>query len=107
VPDAGDLVARNLNSVLQRARGEYDVVVVDSPPLLAGDDAGTIAALGDAVLMVVASGVDSRRLGEASRSLEALGVRVVGVVLNRAHVATFAYGYGLTGSRDASPTSLG
>jgi hypothetical protein len=57
--------------------------------------------------MVVASGVDSRRLSEASRSLEALGVRVVGVVLNRAHVATFAYGYGMAGSRDASPTSLG
>ena len=41
VPDAGDLVARNLNAVLQRARGDYDVVIVDSPPLLAGDDAGT------------------------------------------------------------------
>ena len=106
VPDAGDLVARNLNSVLQRARGDYDVVVVDSPPLLAGDDAGTIAALGDAVLLVVSSGVDSRRLSEAARSLEALSVRVVGVVLNRAHVATFSYGYGMTGQRDAS-SSLG
>jgi len=89
----GDLLARNLNTVLREATADFDVVIVDTPPLLVGDDAGTIATLTSAVLMVVSDGVEVRRLGEAMRHLDAVQARVIGVVHNRAEVASYGYSY--------------
>lgn len=89
--DAGDLIARGGHEVLQWARSAYDVVIIDSPPLLVGDDAGTLATFADAVLLVVRAGVETRRLAEAGRALDTLGVRVIGAVLNR--VSGESYGY--------------
>jgi succinoglycan biosynthesis transport protein ExoP len=105
IVDTGDLLARNLHSVLQRARSGFDVVIVDSPPLLAGDDSGTIATQADAVLLVVANGVETRRLGEAARILDNVGVRVIGALLNRAPVPTFGYTYRTTVAEGRSSTS--
>jgi capsular exopolysaccharide synthesis family protein len=89
----GDLLAKNLNTVLRAATADYDVVIVDTPPLLVGDDAGTIATLTSAVLMVVSDGVEVRRLNEAMRQLDAVQARVIGVVHNRAEVASYGYAY--------------
>lgn len=99
IAETGDLLARSVHTVLGAARNSYDVVLVDSPPLLVGDDTGILATQADAVLMVVSTGVETRRLGEAARSLDALGVRVIGVVLNRAHIPGYAYTYGAAGTR--------
>ena len=93
----GDLLAKNFNNVLRTANAEFDVVIVDTPPLLVGDDAGTIATLTSAVLLVVSDGVEVRRLGEAMRHLDAVQARVIGVVHNRAEVATYGYAYRATG----------
>lgn len=81
--DAGDLLARRLSTLLESVRDAYDVVVLDCPPLLSTDDARTLAAVADATLLVVSSGTESRLLAEAAAGLDALRVRVVGVVLNR------------------------
>lgn len=84
--DAGDLLARRLGALLDQARSQYDVVVLDCPPLLSTDDARTLAALADATLLVVASGTESRHVAEAVAGLDALRVRVLGVALNRARL---------------------
>lgn len=84
--DAGDLLARKMSDVLDRAREVYDVVVVDCPPVLATDDARTLSLLCDGTLLVVSSGSDSAPVGEAAASLDSLGVRVLGTVLNRARL---------------------
>lgn len=99
ITETGDLLARSVHTVLGSARAGYDVVLVDSPPLLVGDDTGTLATQADAVLMVVSTGVETVRLGEAARTLDALGVRVIGVVLNRARIPGYAYTYGAAGTR--------
>jgi capsular exopolysaccharide synthesis family protein len=102
-PHLGDVLARNFYPLLQRALGEYDIVVIDSPPLLAGDDAGVLASQAGAVLLVVANGVDTRQLSEAGQALDGLRVRVIGVVMNRVRSQHYAYGYGtVSGSRVAS-----
>ena len=97
VSSPGDLLAKNFNNVLRAANAEFDVVIVDTPPLLVGDDAGTIATLTSAVLMVVSDGVEVRRLNEAMRHLDAVQARVIGVVHNRAAVASYGYAYRSTG----------
>jgi polysaccharide biosynthesis transport protein len=93
VAETGDLLARNLHPLLREASASYDVVVVDTPPLLAGDDSTTIATMTDAVLMVVTSGQQIRRLSDASRALSAVQARVLGVLLNRADVPSYGYTY--------------
>ena len=49
------LMDPRLANLLSAARGEYDFVVVDTPPILAVIDPGVIAPLTDGVLIVVPS----------------------------------------------------
>ena len=93
VAETGDLLAKNLNLLLREAANTYDVVIVDTPPLLAGDDSTTIATMCDAVLLVVTSGQQIRRLSDAARSLAAVRARVLGVLLNRTDVPSYGYTY--------------
>lgn len=103
--DPGDLLARQFGNTLRAATAEFDVVIVDTPPLLAADDAGTIATVSDAVLLVVAAGVETRRLGEASRTLDSIQVRVMGALLNRADVPTYGESYRASNTTSAPRNS--
>jgi Mrp family chromosome partitioning ATPase len=82
--DGSDLFARHFGRVLEAARERFEVVVVDAPPLLVGDDAGTLAVGCDAALLVVARDTPAHLAGEAAAGLRDLGVRVLGAVANGA-----------------------
>lgn len=90
--DAGDLIPRRFGEVLGDLRTKYDVVFVDCPPLLTGDDARTLATQVDAVLLVVSAGTGTSELDEAAAVLNSLRVRVLGCVLNQTRQRTRAYG---------------
>jgi capsular exopolysaccharide synthesis family protein len=92
--DAGTLLARRLGPVLDAARQQYDLVVVDCPPVLATDDALTIAVHCDATLVVVSQGRSAEDAAMAVGMLDALGVRVLGSVLNRARTSQRTPTYG-------------
>lgn len=65
-------------------REQYDVVIVDGPPILTTPDSLAIATCFDGVVLVVQAGV--ARVDEVSRAralLERTGVPVLGVILNR------------------------
>lgn len=103
--DAGDLLARGFPEVLQEARQRFDVIVVDVPPILGGDDARTVATQCDGVLMIVAVDTLAQSVTEASSALDTLGVRVLGIVANRVRESEGlgSYGaYGLYGGDTAS-----
>jgi succinoglycan biosynthesis transport protein ExoP len=72
----------------------FDIVLIDSPPVLPVADALILSGYADAVLLVVAAG--HTRRGELRRATEKLAqasAPVVGVVLNKA-TAQHGYGYG-------------
>ncbi|HZQ28004.1 MAG TPA: CpsD/CapB family tyrosine-protein kinase [Acidimicrobiales bacterium] len=95
-PEAGDLLARRFVELMRIARGQADVIVVDAPPILGTDDARTLAAMCDGVVMVVGVGTHAEPVSEAASALDALGVRVLGVVANRSREPAGTYGsYGL------------
>jgi tyrosine-protein kinase Etk/Wzc len=72
-----------LHSMLARLATTYDLIVVDSPPVLAVADASVIAAAADGVLMVVKAGASNRDMLDRARSqLEDVRARMVGAVLN-------------------------
>jgi capsular exopolysaccharide synthesis family protein len=89
--DVGDLLARSFAEVMTQARADYDVVVVDCPPLLGNEDATTITSLVNGCLMVVSNGASANVVHQATVLLEALPVRVLGVVLNRARDMVSGY----------------
>jgi len=94
--DAGDLLARRFVEVLTQLRERFDVVIVDCPPLLGTDDARTLATQVDGILLVTSSGSLARPLSEATAVLDSLGVRVVGVVINRFRSRVERYDYALS-----------
>ena len=93
-PDSSDLIAREFAGVLEGARKEFDLVIVDTPPLLGTDEGQTIATLGDGVLFVVRAGGMTGPINEGVLALEALKVRVLGAVGNalpRSQIGPYYY----------------
>jgi polysaccharide biosynthesis transport protein len=81
--NAGELLALQFRDFATKARELFDVVIVDTPPLLGADDTVTMATLADGILLVVSVGTLAEAVEEASAALRALRVPVWGVVANR------------------------
>lgn len=72
------------SQLLGRARAEYDLVVLDSPPVLGLADALSISSQPAVeVVLVTDSNGRRRQLEKALRALEYIGATVIGIVLNR------------------------
>jgi polysaccharide biosynthesis transport protein len=80
---AADLVGSELTALIEEACGEYDLVILDSPPLLGFPEPLQMAASVDGVITVALAGRTNRKaLGSTINTLKRLRVNVVGVVLN-------------------------
>jgi capsular exopolysaccharide synthesis family protein len=80
-------------------RGQFDLILIDSPPVLPVTDAAILAKDADAVLLVVAAfRTKSGDLLRASEKLAQVNARVVGVVLNEATRQAAGY-YSAYGTR--------
>jgi polysaccharide biosynthesis transport protein len=95
------LSSPRLGEMLDQARADYDIVIIDSSPLLAVTDPSIIAAVVDGVLLVVR--VSSTRRHDVDRAkelLETMGLPVLGVVINgiAGNQLNYGYGYGGYGS---------
>jgi tyrosine-protein kinase Etk/Wzc len=82
-----------MGRLLRELNGRYDVVVLDTPPVLAAADAEILAAQADAVLVVVRAGQTERQSAHyAIQQLRAIGARIVGAVLNDPDQKIAGYG---------------
>lgn len=80
---AVDQLPTVLADVLAEAATEYDLVVVDSPPLLGFPEPLHMAALVDGVLLVALAGRTNRKaLQLALNQLRRIGAQALGVVIN-------------------------
>ena len=94
---AGDLVGRGLDELLQDAAMDYDLVVLDAPPLLGFSEPLQMASLVDGVLVVARAGKTSRKSVQAVlTTLQRLRANVIGLVLNGVHkeISDSYYYYG-------------
>jgi tyrosine-protein kinase Etk/Wzc len=82
VPAADLLRSEGARELFATAKEEYDMVLVDSPPLLQVAYASTIAGLVDSALVLVAHGGPVAQLDEANSRLGLIGVPVLGYVYN-------------------------
>jgi capsular exopolysaccharide synthesis family protein len=71
----------------------YDLVIIDTPPLLAASDAAILATLSDGVIMVLRAGATEAAAAQQSiQQMQVLGARVVGAVLNDPDAQVPRYG---------------
>jgi tyrosine-protein kinase Etk/Wzc len=108
LPNPGDFISSpGLAAVFKKFRSAYDVVLVDTPPMLAAGDALALSAHLDAFLLVSNLTLARRgELRELRRMLSFASCEVLGVVLTASQPTEanmdggFYYGY-----REASPTA--
>lgn len=95
---AADLIGPRLSDLLDDFAKVYDLVIMDSPPLLGFAECLQMARAADGVLIVANAG-ETRRGSVAAvvRSLLRLKVNLLGVVLNRVNQHTSAEGYSYYG----------
>lgn len=68
---------------LSELADEYDLVLIDGPPLLDCAEALLLASLADGVLLVVKEGIPGVRLSDVSNLIKQTGTAVYGTVMNR------------------------
>ncbi|WP_216329496.1 tyrosine-protein kinase domain-containing protein [Deinococcus aestuarii] len=89
----------DLGSLLGRWGQHYDLVLIDSPPLLAIADALVIGKHADAVLLVTEEGKTSlQAVRQVLRRAQGAGLAVMGFIINKVdasnqEVRTYGYGY--------------
>ena len=88
----GLLASNRTREVLTHLRKEYELVVLDSPPLIPIADSHILAGLADGVILVVRA--RQTRPEVFQRAVESLGAaNVIGVVLNDIEYAATPYAY--------------
>lgn len=77
------LATPRLSQLIHQMGGEYDVVIVDSPPLGAGYDAYALATAAGNMALVMRAGVTDRKMAAAKMAMvDTLPIRVMGAILN-------------------------
>jgi non-specific protein-tyrosine kinase len=88
------LGSKSMRDTIERLRAEADIVLFDSPPVLAVTDAAVLASRLDGVLLVNDSGRTRRSMAQrAVEGLRKVSANLVGVVLNRLSSASGGYSY--------------
>jgi capsular exopolysaccharide synthesis family protein len=82
--NAADLIGAGFAEVLQNVRNNFDLVIVDAPPLLGPSETQEIATMVDGVLVIAKAEVTlAKDLAETFTVLKRSRANVLGVVLNQ------------------------
>jgi capsular exopolysaccharide synthesis family protein len=91
---AADLIGPRLSPLLDEFARDYDLVIMDSPPLLGFAECLQIATAADGVLIVSLAGETKRKAVAAVVSvLKRLRVNIIGVILNQVSKNTSSDSY--------------
>jgi polysaccharide biosynthesis transport protein len=95
-PNPAELLASpRLKALIAEAAGEFDMVIVDGPPVLGLADAPLLGAVTRGTLMVIESGkTRTKAAQDAVNRLKASGSHIVGAVLTKFRHQSHGYGYG-------------
>jgi capsular exopolysaccharide synthesis family protein len=73
-----------MRDLLEQLKSQYDVILIDTPSVLAVSDSVIVSALCDGVVMVVAAGkVRKDHLKKAKEQLDHVNARILGIVMNK------------------------
>ncbi|MEU7831169.1 MULTISPECIES: polysaccharide biosynthesis tyrosine autokinase [unclassified Nonomuraea] len=100
-PNPSELLgSRGMRQVIDQVMDDYDIVIVDAPPLLPVTDAATLSAICDGVLLVARYGkTRQEHIVRGTELLASINARIVGTVMNfvpakASRYDGYGYGYG-------------
>ena len=99
-PNPAELVqSKAMSDLLTQLRRDYDIVIIDAPPLLPVTDAALLASHADGALLVVRYGKTTKdQLAQATERLAQVDAAPIGVILNMVPQSrlrgSYGYGYG-------------
>ena len=95
-----------MRELIEQCRGQFDHIVIDTPPVLSVTDAVLLSAEVDSCLLVVrAAKTTNAALLRTRDLLQQVNARVLGVVLNAVNLESqdaYYYNYHYYGSQDSS-----
>jgi len=110
-PNPAELVgSKRMKRLIKEVSEQFDVVLIDTPPIIAVTDAAIIAQEVDGVILVLASGeVNKEYAQRAKDQLDKVGAKILGAVLNKADMKTseYYYYYYYHGSEDSKKKHKG
>ncbi|EKO3967509.1 polysaccharide biosynthesis tyrosine autokinase [Vibrio fluvialis] len=95
-PNPSELLMHpRFNELVEWANGHYDLVIIDTPPVLAVTDPSIVGVLAGTTLMVARFGMNTvKEIDVARNRFEQAGIEVKGVILNATEKKASNYGYG-------------
>ena len=83
-PNPAELVSSEaMQELIQGLRGQYDRILIDSPPIMAVTDSVALSRLTDGLVLVIKVGVTARDLvANSVRQLRDMNAKILGTVLN-------------------------
>lgn len=95
---AADLIGPRLSTLLDEFEKEYDLIILDSPPLLGFAECLQMATAADGVLIVSRAGETKRKaVAEVISVLNRLRANIIGIVLNQVSQNTSSDSYSYYG----------
>lgn len=94
VPNPTEILEKKyFGRLIEYAKEHYDYILVDCAPIGAVIDAAVVAKQCDGAVLVVAQGIAGTRVIQNSKKqIEAAGVKILGVVLNKVRTGKHHYG---------------
>jgi receptor protein-tyrosine kinase len=98
-PNPAELLkSHSMSAVLKELRADYDIVLIDAPPLLPVTDAALLASQADGAILVVRHGkTTADQVRAAAERLTSVGAEPAGVIFNMTPAkgsGQYGYGYG-------------
>lgn len=86
------LQSESMAEVVTKLRGQFEYVIIDTPPVLAVADVLGLVPMADAVLLVVsASETTGAEIQETQAQIAQAGGKIIGAVMNRSVTSTHRY----------------
>ncbi|MHC4975159.1 MAG: GumC family protein [Planctomycetota bacterium] len=89
--DAARLSADQLRPVLETLSSRYDIVLIDTGPLMGSLEAGIVCSICDAVILTVSCGQSMKLVNVAVEKLKRSQANCLGLVFNRASPGDFQH----------------
>lgn len=100
---ASALPVAGIRLLLAEARKNFDVILVDSGPILGSIEAAVVAQEVDGTILTISRGQERGMVAKAVRQLNWMGVNIAGMIFNRARPEDFARSPYSSSSRSANP----
>ncbi|GAJ03886.1 unnamed protein product, partial [marine sediment metagenome] len=94
-PDPGRIVeSEKMKQLIDDLAQQYDIVILDSPPILVVNDAIVLAGYADGSIVILESGkITQRALSQARELLMQANIQPTGAILNKFRIERGGYYY--------------